>query len=88
MGVDRVLLFVDRHDPERQQAWSSFVELTPEGNRFRPCLIRYATPEQLDAMAADAGLVLADRWSDWRRAPFGPDSTRHVSRYAVAPLVA
>ena len=88
VGVDRVLLFVDRHDPERQEAWSSFIELTPEGNRFRPCLIRYATPEQLDAMAADAGLVLADRWSDWRRTAFGPDSARHVSRYAVAPLVA
>jgi SAM-dependent methyltransferase len=85
VDVDRVLLFVDRHDPERQQAWSSFVELTPEGNRFRPCLIRYATPDQLDEMAADAGLTLAERSSDWRRGPFGPDSVRHVSRYSAGP---
>jgi SAM-dependent methyltransferase len=87
VDVDRVLLFVDRHDPERQQAWSSFVELTPEGNRFRPCLIRYATPEQLDAMASDAGLGLVERWAGWGREPFAPDSIRHVSRYAAAPLV-
>ena len=64
------------------------MELTPEGNRFRPCLIRYATPEQLDEMAAEAGLELAERWSDWRRGPFGPESQRHVSRYRAAPLVA
>jgi SAM-dependent methyltransferase len=88
VAVDRVLLFVDRHDPERQQAFSSFVELTPEGNRFRPCLIRYATPDQLDEMAAEAGLELAERWSDWQRGPFGPESQRHVSRYGAAPLVA
>jgi SAM-dependent methyltransferase len=87
VGVDRVVLFVDRHDPERQEAWSSFVEMTPEGNRFRPCLIRYTTPDQLDAMAADAGLALADRWADWQRGPFGSDCPRHVSRYEAAPLV-
>jgi SAM-dependent methyltransferase len=85
VGVDRVLLFVDRHDPERQQAWSSFVEMTPEGNRFRPCVIRYATPDQLDEMAAGAGLTLGDRWADWNRNPFATDSARHVSRYEVAP---
>jgi SAM-dependent methyltransferase len=88
VDVDRVLLFVDRHDPERQQAWSSFVELTPEGNRFRPCVIRYATPEQLDGMARDAGLTLGDRWADWSGTPFATDSARHVSRFAVASLVA
>jgi SAM-dependent methyltransferase len=88
VGVDRVLLFVDRHDPERQLAWSSFVEMTPEGNRFRPCVIRYATPDQLDGMAADAGLTLRDRWAEWNGTPFSTDSTRHVSLYEVVPLVA
>ena len=38
-------------------------------------------PEQLDAMAASAGLALEDRWAGWRREPFGPDSTGHVSVY-------
>jgi len=88
VGVDRVLLFVDRHDPERQLAWSSFVEMTPEGNRFRPCVIRYATPDQLDEMAADAGLTLRDRWAEWNGTSFSTDSARHVSRYGGVPLVA
>ena len=36
VDVDRVLLFVDRHDPDRQQAWSSFVELTPRATGSGP----------------------------------------------------
>ncbi len=72
VAADRVVLFVDRHDPDSQQAWSSFVEMTPSGNRFRPCHVRYATPAQLDAMAADAGLALAERWEGWDRRPFRP----------------
>ena len=82
--ADRVVLFVDRHDPDTQEAWSSIVELTPSGNRFRPAHIRYATPDQLDAVAARAGLVLTERWADWTRAPFGPDSEAHVSVYRLA----
>jgi hypothetical protein len=62
--------------------------MTPEGNRFRPCVIRYATPEQLDEMAADAGLTLGDRWAEWNGTPFSTDSARHVSRYERLPLVA
>ena len=81
VDTDRVVLFVDRHDPDTQQAWSSFVELTPTGNRFRPCHIRYATPSQLDAMAAAAGLALAERWSGWDRDRFDADSPGHVSLY-------
>lgn len=84
VDVDRVVLFVDRHDADTQQSWSSFVELTPSGNRFRPCHIRYASPEQLDAMAAGVGLVLVGRWSSWDRAPFDDDSPTHVSSYRPA----
>jgi len=80
--LDRVVLFVDRHDPDTQQAWSSFVELTPTGNTFRPCHVRYATPAQLDSMAAAAGLVLLDRHERWDRTPFTGDSPTHVSTYA------
>ena len=81
VGLDRVVLFVDRHDPDTQQAWSSFVEMTPTGNVFRPCHVRYASPAQLDAMAAAAGLQLADRWATWDGEPFTADSPTHVSVY-------
>ncbi len=36
-------------------------------------------PLQHDTLAAQAGLVLQDRWSTWDKAPFSPDD-----RYAVA----
>ncbi|MBI2709297.1 MAG: class I SAM-dependent methyltransferase [Actinobacteria bacterium] len=82
--ADRVVLFVDRHDPRTQDAWSSYVEITPAGVRLRPTHIRYRTPAQLDAMAAAAGLALSDRWADWDASPFGDDSTSHVSLYRRA----
>ena len=49
------------------------------GVRLRPWRIRCATPAQLDAMAAAAGLVLAHRSAGWRGEPFDDDSTTHVS---------
>lgn len=84
VGLDRVVLFVDRHDPDTQQAWSSFVEMTPTGNVFRPCHVRYCTPTQLDAMALTAGLEPVERWATWAGEPFGDDSPTHVSLYRVA----
>ncbi len=83
--ADRVVLFVDRHDPDTQEAWSSFVEMTPTGNSFRPCHLRYATPAQVDDMAAAAGLVRTHRWGGWDRAPFDDDSAAHVSVYRRSP---
>ena len=40
--------------------------------------------ELIAAMAADAGLVLADRWADWNTTPFDEESPVHVSRYLRA----
>ena len=40
---------------------------------------RYVWPSELDLMARLAGMTLRERWSDWDRAPFAPDSTTHVS---------
>jgi hypothetical protein len=57
------------------------VELRESGTRLRPWTLRYATPAQLDAMAAAAGLTLAERWGSWRGDPFGSASAAHVSIY-------
>ena len=51
------------------------------GVRLRPWSIRWATVAQLDEMAASAGLHVAERWADYERTPFGPDSPRHVTVY-------
>ncbi len=40
---------------------------------------RYVWPAELDLMAQLAGMTLRERWSDWNRAPFTSESTKHVS---------
>jgi SAM-dependent methyltransferase len=40
---------------------------------------RYVWPSELDLMAGLAGMTLRERWSGWKREPFTPDSTKHVS---------
>jgi SAM-dependent methyltransferase len=86
LAVDRVVLSVTVNDPADQRAEGQFVEFTEAGGvRLRPWAIRWATPDQLDAMAAAAGLALADRWADMTTAAFDDDSTAHVSVYERRP---
>ncbi|HSL60059.1 MAG TPA: class I SAM-dependent methyltransferase [Acidimicrobiales bacterium] len=81
--LDRVVLTATEHDPATQVVTGQHIELVDGGAtvRLRPWRIRYATTDQLDAMAAAAGLDLADRRADWAGNPFTDDSTQHVSRY-------
>jgi SAM-dependent methyltransferase len=85
IAADRVVLSVSRADDERQEVLGQFVDITEAGIRLRPWHIRWSTPAQLDALAAEAGLVLAERWGGWDRSPFDEGSRSHVSRYVVAP---
>lgn len=81
---DRVILSISRHDSERQQAEGQFVELTQDGGvRLRPWAIRYATPDQLDDLAEQAGFTLEQRWEGFGRTRFDADSARHVSIYRL-----
>lgn len=81
ISVDRVLLFVDRHDPAAGESWSSFVDIGPEGIALRPCHVRYLRPHDLDTLAAEVGLVLDARHADWEMSPFNDGSSQHVSVY-------
>jgi SAM-dependent methyltransferase len=83
--ADRVVLSVSQTDPGRQEAMGQYVDITEGSIALRPWHIRWSTLDQLDAMAASAGLVLAERWADWERTPFGVDAPSHVSRYQLAP---
>ncbi len=70
------------HDPGEQTAEGQFVTITEAGGvRLRPWMIRWSTPDELDAMAAAAGLTLAERWADCPMTPFTDDSPHHVSVY-------
>ena len=86
LTADRVVLSVARYDAAAQDAHGQFVELTEAGGvRLRPWAIHWATPEQLDAMAAAAGFVLERRSAGWAGEPFTPASDEHVSIYRVPP---
>jgi hypothetical protein len=85
IGVDRVVLSVSQHDPGEQRADGQYIELTEAGGvRLRPWAIRWASPAELDRMAAHAGLRLDSRWSDMGGTPFDGGSPQHVSVYVRA----
>ena len=82
LAVDHVVLSVSVDDPDNQRAEGQFVQFSETGGvRLRPWAIRWATPDQLDEMAARAGLTLAERCSDMAGAAFDDDSAQHVSVY-------
>jgi SAM-dependent methyltransferase len=82
MTVDSVVLSITSHDESAQTAQGQYISFSESGGvRIRPWAIRYATVEQLDAMAIDAGFRVAERWEDAARTPFGVDSPRHVTVY-------
>jgi SAM-dependent methyltransferase len=79
--VDEVVLTASRVDVASQTVSGQHVHLRESGIRLRPWHLRYATPAQLDAMAAQAGLELESRTEGWRGEPFTGASTVHVSTY-------
>ena len=85
MAVDHVVLSVSVNQPDEQIAEGQFVQFSEDGGvRLRPWSIRWATPGQLDAMAAAAGLELDERTADMAGTPFAADSEQHVSIYRRA----
>jgi SAM-dependent methyltransferase len=85
IGVDEVVLQATRRDRRAQTIVGSVITLTEEGTRLRPWQIRYAGPDELDAMATAAGLDFEGRWAGWREERFDGDSPRHVTVYRRPP---
>jgi SAM-dependent methyltransferase len=87
--ADRVVLSVNRSDPGRQVAEGQYVDITESGGiRLRPWSIRWASPAQIDRMAAAAGLSLTHRWAGFDRSLFSDESERHVSIFRARPPLA
>ena len=80
--TDRVELQATLADLDAQTISGSTISLSATGITLRPWHIRWATPDQLDAMAGAAGLALAHRWAGWDRVDHRPGDPRHVSVYA------
>ncbi len=80
--ADRVVLSVTQSRPDDQTLLGQYIDITEAGIRLRPWHIRYAGPDELDAMASAAGLALEARSAGWNGEPFDDDSPTHVSVYA------
>lgn len=83
IGLDEVVLTVSRLDPASRTITGQHVQITESGVRLRPWVLHYASPDQLDALAADAGLRLVERHAGWHGEAFTPTSGAHVSVYGA-----
>jgi hypothetical protein len=81
MTADQVVLTADRFDDEHQTISGQYIDISAGGIALRPFHLHYQHPDQLDALAASAGLRLERRYGGWDRSPFGEDATMHVSIY-------
>ena len=80
---DEASLRLHRYDRAAQTYIRQNVSFTPSGVRLQPFGMRYLWPEQIDRLAAQAGLHLEARYADWHRRPFDATSTDHVSVYRL-----
>ena len=77
-----VVLIATDSDPEGGVVTGQHIELVDgEPVRLRPWRIRVAGVEELDEMAAAAGLRLVERHADWSGTPFDPHGANQVSAY-------
>lgn len=79
----KVVLDVSKHDAVNQLVTSQWIEVSGEGVRLRPVVVRYSWPSELDLMGQLAGLELEARWGGWEGELFTAQSPRHVSVYKV-----
>ncbi len=79
---ERLVLSATKLDRTAQRITGQHVDITESGIRLRPWQLRWTTPDQLDAMAEQAGLVLRERFEDVAGAAFTSTSQRHVSVYS------
>lgn len=83
LGVDRVVLRVTRSEGAERTVGGQLIDITESGIVLRPWKLRPVGPVELDAMAADAGFRLEQRWADWSGRAFSTDDATHVSVYRL-----
>jgi SAM-dependent methyltransferase len=81
---DSATIEVAMLDVVRQRFTSQIITLTGQGMALRPIALRYAWPAELDLIAGQAGLRLAERHADWEHRLFDSASDKHVSVYRRA----
>jgi SAM-dependent methyltransferase len=78
---DSVVVRLHRYDRAAQTFVRQTITFTDGGVRLQPFGMHYRWPEQIDELAAGAGLYLEARYATWQREPFGPRSRNHISVY-------
>ncbi len=69
------------HRTRRDRGGQTIVGAIEGAGAVRRYRVRYLSPDELDSLAADAGLALVSRWSGWSGEPFDDDADQHVSVY-------
>lgn len=72
-------------DKSQQLIDGVFIEVVDEQALRREWKVRYASTQEIDAMAVHAGLQLEQRWETYSQDPFTEYSRRHISLYGKAP---
>jgi len=78
---ESVELRLHQYDRQAQTFVRQTIIFTDEGTQLKPFGGHYRWPEQIDRLAAQAGLHLEARYANWHREPFGPNSNDHISVY-------
>ncbi len=82
-STERVVLFAATNTPTaRTFDYHEIVLADGAPVRMYPGRMLYLWPEEIDALAAAAGLRLAYRWGDWDATAYDPNAARkHISVY-------
>ncbi|MFF0469884.1 class I SAM-dependent methyltransferase [Micromonospora zamorensis] len=78
---DSATIRLHKYDRPAQRFIRQTITFDAEGVHLLPFAMRYTWPHQIDEMAQQAGLRLAERYADWQRRPFHADSPSHISVY-------
>src|SRR5262249_28809792 len=81
---EAAIIEASRHDRVQQRVNTQMITLDGQGMHLRPAAIRSSWPGELDLMAGQAGLQLAERYAGWDRRPFMSASDGHVFVYQRA----
>lgn len=82
---DAAVFVETEFDPSTARLHGRHIEVGDGSVTTRPWSVVLCDPERFDSLAADAGLVLAERWADWARTPFDDVSATHVSVWRRSP---
>ena len=78
---DGVTVVASKVNPVEQTIIGQHLDVSDRGVEVRPWRLRWATIDQLDEYAADAGFRLIERFADWDCTPHDATSSIHISVY-------